>query len=72
MWIFWFSLGVCSTELRNLVSSLEYLVSSGRQELLGGIKLDGSTTFAYFLLWWLCFRVRQLIDPFGPGTNRAL
>ena len=37
-------LGVCSTELRNLVFSLEYLVSNGRQVLLGGIRLDGSTT----------------------------
>ena len=44
MWIFEFSLGVCSTELRSLVSSLEYLVSNGRQVLLGGIGLGGSTT----------------------------
>ena len=34
--------GVCLTELRNLVSSLEYLVSNGRQVLLEGIRLDGS------------------------------
>ena len=31
IWIFEFSLRVCSMELHNLVSSLEYLVSSGRQ-----------------------------------------
>ena len=42
MWIFGFSLGVCSTELCNLVSSLEYLVSNGRQVLLGDIRLVGS------------------------------
>ena len=42
IWIFGFSLGVCSTELRNLVSSLEHLVSDGRQVLLGGIRLGGS------------------------------
>ena len=41
MWIFGFSLGVCSMELRNLVSSLEYLVSNGRQVLLEGIRLGG-------------------------------
>ena len=46
MWIFRFSLGVCSTELLNLVSSLEYLVSNGRQVLLGGIRLGGSATVA--------------------------
>ena len=44
MWIFEFSLGVCSMELRGLVSSLEYLVSNGRQVLLGGIRLGGSAT----------------------------
>jgi len=44
IWIFGFSLGVCSTELRNLVSSLEYLVSNGRQVLLGGIRLGGFGT----------------------------
>ena len=31
-------------ELRNLVSSLEYLVSNGRQALLGDIRLGGSAT----------------------------
>ena len=41
---FLFSLGVCSMELRNLVSSLEYLVSNERQVLLGGIRLGGSAT----------------------------
>ena len=46
MWILGFSPGVCSTELRNLVSSLEYLVSNGRQVLLGGIRLGGSATTA--------------------------
>ena len=45
MWIFGFFPGVCSTELRNLVSSLEYLVSNGRQVLLEGVRLGGSTTF---------------------------
>ena len=44
MWIFGFSPGVCPTELCNLVFSLEYLVSNGRQVLLGGIRLGGSTT----------------------------
>ena len=42
IWIFEFSLRVCSTELHSLVSSLEYLVSNGRQVLLGGIRLGGS------------------------------
>ena len=44
MWIFGFSLGVCPTELRNLVFSLEYLVSNGRQVLIGGIRLGGFAT----------------------------
>ena len=44
MWIFEFSLEMCSTELRSLVSSLEYLVYNGRQVLLGGIRLGGSAT----------------------------
>ena len=44
MWIFGFSPRVCPTELRNLVSSLEYLVSNGRQVLLGGIRLGGYAT----------------------------
>ena len=44
MWIFRFSLRVCSTELRNLVSSLEHLVYNGRQVLVGDIRLCGSTT----------------------------
>ena len=35
---------VCSTELRNLVSSFEYLVSNERQVLLGDIRLGGSAT----------------------------
>ena len=43
MWVFEFSLGVCLIELCSLVSSLEYLVSNGRQVLLGGIRLGGST-----------------------------
>ena len=43
MWIFEFSLGVCSMKLHSLVSSLEYLVSNGRQVLLGGIRLGSST-----------------------------
>ena len=33
-------------ELRNLVSSLEYLVSNGGQVLLGGIRLGDSATGA--------------------------
>ena len=33
---FEFSLDVCSTEWHNLVHSLGYLVSNGRQVLLGG------------------------------------
>jgi hypothetical protein len=36
MWIFEFSLAVCSTESRSLVLSLRYLVSNGRQVLLEG------------------------------------
>ena len=43
MWIFGLSLGVCSMELRNLVSSLENLVSNERQVLLEGMRLGGST-----------------------------
>ena len=31
-------------ELRSLVSSLEYLVSNGRQVFLGGIRLGGFAT----------------------------
>ena len=46
MWIFGFSLGVCSMELRNLVPSLQYLVSNGRQVLLGGVRLGSFTTSA--------------------------
>ena len=45
MWIFEFSLGVCSMKLRSLVSTLEYLVSNGRQVHLGDIGLGGSATF---------------------------
>ena len=44
IWIFEFSLGLCSMELRSLVSSLEYLVSNGREVLLESIRLGGSTT----------------------------
>ena len=44
MWIFGFSPGVCPMELRNLVSFLEYLVSNGRQVLLGDIRLGDSAT----------------------------
>ena len=44
MWIFGFSPRVCPMELRNLVSSLECLVSNRRQALLGGIRLGGSAT----------------------------
>ena len=44
MWIFGFSLWVCSMEPLNLVFSLECLVSNGRQALLGGIRLGSSAT----------------------------
>ena len=54
MWIFGFSLGVCPTELRNLVSSLEYLVSNGRRVLLGDIRLGGSATIWYSLFVLIC------------------
>ena len=47
---FEFSLGVCSTELCNLVFSLEYLVSNGRRVLLGGIRLGGSATHFMILI----------------------
>ena len=49
MWIFEFSLGVCSMELRSFVSSLEYLVSNGRQVIMGGIRLGGSATYVSLL-----------------------
>ena len=42
--IFGFYPGVCPTELRNLVYTLEYLVSNRRRALLGGIRLGGSAT----------------------------
>ena len=44
IWIFRFSLEMCSMELRNLMSSLKYLVSNGRQVLLEDIRLGGSAT----------------------------
>ena len=44
MWIFGFFPRVCPTEPRDLVSSLECLVSNGRRALLGGIRLSGSAT----------------------------
>ena len=44
MWIFGFSPRVCSTELCNLVFSLECLVSNRRRALLDGIRLGGSAT----------------------------
>ena len=44
MWIFGFSHRVCPTKPSNLVFSPEFLVSNGRQALLGGIRLGGSTT----------------------------
>ena len=44
MWIFEFSLGVCSTKLRSLVTSFKYLVSNERQVLLRGTRLGGSAT----------------------------
>ena len=40
---------MCTTELRSLVSSLEYLVSNGRQVLLGGIRLGGSAISMKYL-----------------------
>ena len=42
---------MCSMELRSLVSSLEYLESNGRQVLLEGIKLGGSTTTAILFMF---------------------
>ena len=47
MWIFGFFPGVCPTKPSNLVFSLECLVSNGRQALLGGIRLSGSTTTSF-------------------------
>ena len=47
MWIFGFSHGVCPMELRNLVSSLEHLVSNERQVLLEDIRLGGSATYRW-------------------------
>ena len=44
MWNFEFSLMVCPMEPSNLVFSFGCLVSNGRQVLLGGIRLGGSTT----------------------------
>ena len=41
---FWVLPGVCPTELCNLVSSLECLVSNERRALLGDIRLGGSAT----------------------------
>ena len=43
---------VYSTELHNLVSSLEYFVSNGRQVLLGGIRLGGSVTEVVVEDWY--------------------
>ena len=47
IWMFRFSRWVCPTELRNLVSSLKYLVSNGRQVLLRGIRLGVSATVLF-------------------------
>ena len=52
MWIFEFSLGVCSTEQHDFVHSLGYLVSNERQILQGDIRLDGSATSIH-----LCYRM---------------
>ena len=52
IWIFDFSLWVCSTELYSLVCSLEYLVSNGRQVLMGGIRLDGSAIIYVIINCW--------------------
>ena len=54
MWIFGFSPGVCPTEPSNLVFFLECLVSNGRQALLWGIRLGGSTIDSD--LFWLQWR----------------
>ena len=43
MWIFGFSPGLCLMEPSDLVLSPKCLVSKGRQALLGGIRLGGST-----------------------------
>ena len=43
IWIFGFTPGVCPTEPSNLVFSFGCLGSNGRQALLGGIRLGGST-----------------------------
>ena len=48
MWIFEFLLELCSTKLRSLVSSLEYLWFNKRQVLGEGIRLNGSTTLNMF------------------------
>ena len=47
IWIFEFSLGVCSMELCSLVTSLGYLVSNERQVLSESIRLDGSATGSF-------------------------
>jgi hypothetical protein len=44
MWIFGFSLVVCSTESYSLVLSLRYLVSNRDKYSWEGIKLDGAAT----------------------------
>ena len=49
---------VCSTGPRNLVFSLECLVSNGRRALLGGIRLGGSATTAYCFYCYL-FKPQQ-------------
>ena len=72
MWIFGFSLGVCSTELRNLVSYLEYLVSNGRQVLLRGIRLGGSVTLCLATFWSLLSAAGGLMHFYCRNFERAV
>ena len=47
MWIFGFSPVVCPMKSSNLVFPFGCLASNGRQVLLGGIRLGGSTTLCF-------------------------
>ena len=65
---------MCSTKLHSLVSSLEYLVSNGRQVFLGGIRLGGSATWALVVWSLFCccvvsYVARHLVDALRyPGV----
>ena len=50
-------------ELHNLVSSLEYLVSNGRQVLLGGIRLGSSATVKH--LYKVCELLKRFLRQAG-------